>query len=50
MEAHGRRIDEPCIVHPNLHLRGQAMEALSALTNEELFPWRGRHVPLTPSG
>ena len=25
--------------HPNLHLRGQAMETLGALTREELYPW-----------
>jgi hypothetical protein len=44
--AGGLRAMVDLVVHPNLHLRGQAMEALSALTSEELFPW---HEPPRPN-
>lgn len=44
--AGGLRAVADLVVHPNLHLRGQAMEALSALTNEELFAW---HEPPRPN-
>lgn len=29
----------PLLVHPNLHLRGQAMETFVQFTDEALFPW-----------
>ena len=29
----------PLLVHPNLHLRGQAMETFLQFTDEALFPW-----------
>ena len=35
----------PLLVHPNLHLRGQAMETFVQFTDEALFPW---HDPPRP--
>jgi tetratricopeptide (TPR) repeat protein len=37
--AGGLRALVSMCAHPNLHLRGQAMETLGALTREELYPW-----------
>jgi hypothetical protein len=37
--AGGLRAVADLVVHPDLHLRGQALETLSALTDEHLFPW-----------
>lgn len=43
--AGGLRATADLLVHPNLHLRGQAMEAFGLMTNESLFPW---HEPPRP--
>ena len=43
--AGGLRATADLLVHPNLHLRGQAMEAFGLMTSESLFPW---HDPPRP--
>lgn len=45
--AGGLRATADLLVHPNLHLRGQALEAFGLMTNESLFPWHEAPRPGT---